>query len=143
MRRRRAGYTHEDEDEDEDPNWRPSDDSQSDDLDVVIVAMGKFIKDTGKHLWRRMSRDSQKKKNNEERKDSSEGEVDCEKAKTSGEDGVREVVFIEGEEGLQVQFPQDLSQTETVGRGYAWRTVSIIAKPKDASEEGENEGAPT
>jgi hypothetical protein len=51
--------------------------------------------------------------------------------KEEEEEEVRQVVFIEGEEGVAIEFPKGLSQTETVGRGYAWRTVSVIATPKE------------
>ena len=73
-------------------------------------------------------------------------------SKEEGEEGggggagggtVREVVFIENENGVQVQFPQDLSQTETVGRAYAWRTVGIVAKTDESGSEEERKAGAT
>lgn len=89
------------------------------------------MKDAGKHLWKRMARrqvGSHKKRDEE----ADEEEPEEEEEEEGEGDEIRQVVFIEGEEGVAIQFPKGLSQTETVGRGYTWRTVSVIATPKEA-----------
>ena len=151
MRRRRSSCSDDDDEEErgyDGPSWDAGSrhgEREPDDLDLIFLAMGRFLKDTGKHLWKRVSKDGGGKGDEKEGKDSSEDVLDLGKSSTDGGDGgnVREVVFIEGAEGVQVQFPQDLSETETVGRGYAWRTVSIIAKANEGTTTGGEECAPT